>query len=345
MSAPVIAFFNSKGRVGKTSLVYHLSWMYVELGLRVVVADLDPQANLTATFLNEDRLEDLWPRGNHPHTIYACIQPLVALGTDDIAEPHLEQIELEQTGLDAQPSLFRSPLALLIGDLSLSSFEDNLSEAWSQCLNQDERSFRVMSAFWRIIQRASTEHKADVVLIDVGPNLGAINRSALIAADFVVIPLSPDLFSLQGLRNLGPTLQKWRDGWKERITQYAPSDLALPQGEMRPAGYIIVQHPLRMDRVLQYDRWTARIPEEYREHILNKATNDTLTVRNDPSCLALLKHYYGLMPLAQEAHKPMFYLKPGDGALGAHAKAVQDVYQDFRSLAQHIAQKTNIPLV
>ncbi len=42
MSAPVIAFFNNKGRLGQTSLVYHLSWMYVELGLRVVVADLDP---------------------------------------------------------------------------------------------------------------------------------------------------------------------------------------------------------------------------------------------------------------------------------------------------------------
>jgi hypothetical protein len=50
------------------------------------------------------------------------------------------------------------------------------------------------------------------------------------------------------------------------------------------------------------------------------------------------------MPLAQEAHKPMFYLKPADGAIGAHTKAVQGAFLDFRSLAQEIAQRTNIQL-
>ena len=56
-----IAFFNNKGGVGKTSLVYHLSWMYADLGLSVVAADLDPQANLTSMFLGDERLEQLWP--------------------------------------------------------------------------------------------------------------------------------------------------------------------------------------------------------------------------------------------------------------------------------------------
>ena len=37
-----LAFFNTKSRVGKTSLVYHLAWMYAELGVRVIAADLDP---------------------------------------------------------------------------------------------------------------------------------------------------------------------------------------------------------------------------------------------------------------------------------------------------------------
>ncbi len=60
MNPPVIAFFNNKGGVGKTSLVYHLAWMYHDLGLRVLVADFDPQANLTAAFLAEERLEEIW---------------------------------------------------------------------------------------------------------------------------------------------------------------------------------------------------------------------------------------------------------------------------------------------
>ena len=45
MSIPVISFFNNKGGVGKTSLVYHLSWMFSDLGMKVLAADLDPQSN------------------------------------------------------------------------------------------------------------------------------------------------------------------------------------------------------------------------------------------------------------------------------------------------------------
>ncbi len=201
MTVPVVAFFNNKGGVGKTSLVYHLSWMFADLGVRVVAADLDPQANLTAAFLDEDRLEELWPDNGHPNTIYGSIRPLMG-GTGDIADPYIEEIN--------------EFLAILPGDLALSGFEDDLSEVWPKCMDSDERSFRVISAFWRISQKAAHATGASVILVDLGPNLGAINRAALIASDYVVVPLSPDLFSLQGLRNLGPTLRRWRGQWEQR---------------------------------------------------------------------------------------------------------------------------------
>jgi chromosome partitioning protein len=60
-----VAFFNNKGGVGKTSLVYHLAWMYADLEYQVLAADLDPQANLTAAFLDEDGLERIWAADNH----------------------------------------------------------------------------------------------------------------------------------------------------------------------------------------------------------------------------------------------------------------------------------------
>ena len=55
MTVPVLTFFNNKGGVGKTSLVYHLAWMLSDSGYRVLACDLDPQANLTSAFLNEDQ--------------------------------------------------------------------------------------------------------------------------------------------------------------------------------------------------------------------------------------------------------------------------------------------------
>jgi chromosome partitioning protein len=74
-----IVFFNNKGGVGKTTLVYHLAWMYADLGVKVLAADLDPQANLTAMFLSEERLEQLWPDAqSHPDSIVGAFQPILS---------------------------------------------------------------------------------------------------------------------------------------------------------------------------------------------------------------------------------------------------------------------------
>lgn len=73
----VVAFFNNKGGVGKTTLLYHVTHMLAELNEQVLVADLDPQANATTMLLQEDRLEELWPEGEHPQTIYGAMRPII----------------------------------------------------------------------------------------------------------------------------------------------------------------------------------------------------------------------------------------------------------------------------
>ena len=324
-----IAFFNNKGGVGKTSLVYHLAWMYAELGVNVIAADLDPQANLTSMFLAEDRLEALWPDGDHPESLLGAVAPILR-GLGDIRDPHVEPVS--------------DLLGLVAGDLALSRFEDRLSAAWPGCLDRDEAAFRTVSSFHRILARASSERGADLVLIDVGPNLGAINRSAIIAANFVVVPLASDLFSLQGLRNLGPTLRDWRHGWQDRLGR-RPSDpdLDLPAADMAPAGYIVMQHAVRADRpVMAYRRWVERIPAVYQTEVLDISDPACPPVESDPNCLAMLKHYRSLMPMAQDVLKPMFHLKAADGALGGHIYAVRDCFEDFKNLALSIANRCEL---
>jgi cellulose biosynthesis protein BcsQ len=330
MKPPIIAFFNNKGGVGKTSLVYHLAWMYFDLGLNVIAADLDPQANLTAAFIDEDRLEEVWEGNNSYNTIFRCVQPLLK-GTGDIAMPELERIE--------------DGLSLFIGDLQLSGFEDELSSQWPDCLDGKERAFRVISAFWRLLDGAANQSSADLVLVDLGPNLGAINRAALIAADYIIVPLSPDLFSLQGLKNLGPTVARWRKEWEARIEKNPANDLELPQGRMEAIGYIILQHGVRFDRpVKAFQRWIERIPIIYQDKVLQNPQTQVFDVASDPNRLALIKHYQSLMPMAQESHKPIFHLKPADGAIGAHLSAVRNVHYDFKELAEKIANQIDLSL-
>ena len=324
-----IAFFNNKGGVGKTSLVYHLSWMYAELGASVIAADLDPQANLSAMFLSERRLEEVWPESEHPKSILGTVSPILK-GIGDIAEPHVEEVA--------------ERLGLVIGDLGLSSFEARLSSAWPDCLGGDEAAFRIESAFHRTILKAAQIQAANLVLVDVGPNLGAINRAAIIAADFVVFPLGPDLFSLQGLRNLGPTLRDWRRQWGQRREKTpAGSNLSLPSGRIEPAGYVVMQHAVRAGRpVKAYDRWMNKIPGVYRTETLSQKGSSPIGTDEDEYCLATLKNYRSLMPMAQDVRKPMFHLKAADGALGGHTYAVADCYSDFERLARSIAHRCAI---
>jgi hypothetical protein len=67
-------------------------------------------------------------------------------------------------------------------------------------------------------------------------------------------------------------------------------------------------------------------------------------VDEDPNRPALLEHYRSLMPLAQEARKPIFHLEPADGAIGSHAVAAHNVYRDLEQLAVAIAERTSLHL-
>jgi chromosome partitioning protein len=323
----IVAFFNNKGGVGKTTLVYHLAWMMSELGKTVVVADLDPQANLSAMFLSNDILAN---RIEDKKTIMSALQPLIS-GTGDVSEVNLETMNQN--------------LHLIIGDLALASYEDRLSDSWQKTLGGDQVAFRNISAFYRIIKKAGESVDADIILIDVGPNLGAINRAALIAADSIIIPVSADLFSIQGMTNLGNALKKWRKDWRKRFEENEDADLEIPMGKMETSGYILSQHGVRASRPVQaYLKWAKRIPIVYRKDILGLDIdeNQEIKIEGDEYCLGLLKHYQSLMPMSMEVNKPIFMLKPGDGAIGAHFNAVRKVYDDFKEIAMVVFQKLGI---
>lgn len=92
----IIAFFNNKGGVGKTSLVYHLAYMFAEMGRKVLAVDLDPQANLTSMFLDDERLIELWEQ-NQGYTIVDGLDPLMKRTGDILAlepEPIIDTLSL-----------------------------------------------------------------------------------------------------------------------------------------------------------------------------------------------------------------------------------------------------------
>lgn len=156
-------------------LAYHLAHMLAQMGFGVLAVDLDPQPDLTAGFLDTERIEALWstPGG----TVWDGVRHT---GKADGAEP-------------VSPVHAHDKLALLPGDPALGEFEDIVSLQGTP--------------FHDIITAAGRTISADIALIDLAPGVGPINRSALAAADKVMLALTIDAFSLHGLSSFGLRLR------------------------------------------------------------------------------------------------------------------------------------------
>ena len=155
-----------------------------------------------------------------------------------------------------------------MGDLALSGSEDELNSQWPDSLDRKPRAFRVLSAFWRVIEHAAREREARLVLIDVGPNLGAvIGRADRRRARGDPVGPRPVFASRPQEPRSDPASLACR---MVRTARPKPRRRSLdPRRRHAPAGYIVMQHAVRLDRpVKAYDRWMARIPAVYREAVL-----------------------------------------------------------------------------
>jgi cellulose biosynthesis protein BcsQ len=302
--------------------------MFALRGRRVIAVDLDPQTDLTDMILPSDHTESLRLAGSAP-TVYSAIRPLID-GTGSLNA--------------SVPQSISDRLALIPGDLRLSEIEEQLSDQWTRCLIGDAHAFMITAAFDQILRSGGSDQNADIGLIDVAPSLSAINRCALIAADFVVIPISADLKSIRAMEHLGPRLRTWRLEWKNRQDN-APQNLppGLPRGAMQPIGYVASRYSLLGGRLTkQHEYWLDQARQIYAEAVLDAPSFPSSEGGEDQNRLALLKDYQSLMPIAREARKPMFLLNPADGAVGGFQAAVQDCFRDFDRLARTIEERIGL---
>ena len=94
--------------------------------------------------------------------------------------------------------------------------------------------------------------------------------------------------------------------------------------------------------MLAYDRWLRRIPAEFHRSVLGEG-DPTVAPHGDVYQLASLRNYRSLVPLAQDARKPMFDLRAADGALGSTSRLVQTCYREFEQLANEVMSAAKVP--
>lgn len=320
--AKTISIFNNKGGVGKTTYMYHVCHMLARRNLNVLMVDCDSQCNLTAYSLADSEIRKSWSDAGN--SIYQNIEPVYKT-TGDVR--------------DRAPFKLRAPgnLYLIPGDLRLSNFEDLLGDTWNSAKGGSEPALRAQSAIHRYIQRVVEKVKADLVLLDLGPNLGALNRSVLATSDYFITPVAPDLFSIQGTENLGNKLVTWRKEWDQCNAAWA-GDLSIPQGRPKYLGYVVQMHNMRNNSeegmTAGWSIYGKELEPAIRENIVRKlkAYNQVIEWDDGEFKLGQIPNLHSLVPYSLEARKPVFDCGSADGLRGAHIRKAADAGEHFEGM-------------
>jgi chromosome partitioning protein len=301
-----ISVFNNKGGVGKTTFLFHIAHRLADQNHRVLIVDCDSQCNLTAYALDDRAIERAW--ATEGNSIYRLIEP-VARTIGDIR--------------NRAPVRLNERLYLLPGDLLLSNFEDRLGDTWNSAKGGSEADLRAQSAIFRAIQNAAEKAHAQIILIDLGPNLGALNRAVLGGTDYMIVPISPDLFSIRGTENLGSKLETWRREWDQCNAAWTGTDLLIPKGRPKFLGYVIQQHNIRNNAAGMTMGWQIfgnRVEKAVRENIVRRLLPlDQVVVRPDDDYnIGKIPNLHSLIPYSMESRKPVYKCTSADGLRGAH---------------------------
>lgn len=311
-----VCFFNNKGGVGKTTLVANLaSQLSFSLGAKILVVDADPQCNLTQYVLSDEEFSDIYHVDDDPRTIYSVIHPL-SIGKGYSSKLPIR--EAKNFGFD-----------VVIGDPRLALKEDLLAQDWRDAKAGGTRGLRTTFVFSDLIDKAKDDY--DFVFFDMGPSLGAINRSILLAANYFLVPMSIDIFSIWAVKNIGEAVRIWQAELENgmRLAE-DPSEVEFShlKRKIKLLGYVTQQHKEKSEggntRVVEaYRSIQNRLPSE----VSNRLGGFYPKIDFEPH-LGDVKHLASLAPKSQTLHTPMINVSL-KGNYTRLRKQARDIYSEI----------------
>jgi chromosome partitioning protein len=320
----ILSIFNNKGGVGKTTYMFHIAHLLSRQphNRKVLIVDCDSQCNVTSYALDDTTIQASWqPNGN---SVFRVIEPVYE-GLGDFAQ--------------ILPTQLANNLFLVPGDLNLSLYEDRLGDTWNSAKGGSRPDIRIQTAIFRYINWCIEQLEIDLVLIDLGPNLGALNRTLISSSDLFITPLAADLFSLKGTENLGNKLLVWASEWSQIRNAYTANDITIPNGTPNFLGYVLQQHNIRDNASGMTRGWQIfanQIAPTITTNIINKLTPlNQVVVRADYN-LGQIPNLHSLIPYSLNAKKPVFDCTHRDGLTGAHITAARESVNHFTDIVNTI---------
>ncbi|MCL2778687.1 MAG: ParA family protein [Polyangiaceae bacterium] len=314
--------------MGKTTLACNVaSCLALEHKLNVLLVDADPQCNATQLVLPEELTEQIYHTGGSGvDSLNEVLKPLLA----GDASPN---VGFTPAAADTN----RFGVSVLPGHPQIALLEDQLSQGWTNLIGGNLGGARVSN--WNTHLLCNIQPKYDLIVYDVGPSLGALNRSVLLGVDFFVAPMGCDIFSLIGIANIAEWLTRWHQQYEtglaqceqnhgKELWQYAIKKSASEMS--RFVGYTVQQYITKTIRnkkrpTSAYEQILEEIPANIQEHLTGMVGG---SLRQENLRLGDVPHMYSLVPLAQSARAPIHQLVSGDGLNGGQFSQ-QDDYKEF----------------
>ncbi len=327
-----LCFFNNKGGVGKTTLACNVASYIAETeNLNVLLIDGDPQCNATQLVLPDETTEQLYDAPSGLPDMDTLKQVLGPLLKGDASLKATHQI--------AGPNTNRFGISVIPGHPHVALLEDRLSTAWTQFMGSDLGGARVSNWNTQLLSHLKSQY--DLIIFDVGPSLGALNRSILIGVDYFLAPMGCDIFSLIGIENIADWIAQWRNYYDQAYAQvisrhettldeYAREVRASSGLMARFVGYTVQQYITKTIREEKratgaYEAILKKIPSQIATS-LGPFVAPRLTI--DETRLGDVPHMFSLVPLAQTAHTPIHKLTGREGLSGGQYQQ-QRQYQEF----------------
>ncbi|WP_082765960.1 ParA family protein [Azotobacter vinelandii] len=324
-----IAFFNNKGGVGKTTLLCNLAAsLSIAQKKKVLVIDADPQCNASAYLLPDKQLEEILLTNGHQ-------------SIDSFYDP-VRKGEGYAAGI---PTIFRSErfeVDVIVGDPKLSIREDLLATDWAATRNGEHRGFQTTFALRELISRLQDY---DYIMVDMGPSLGALNRSVLLAVDYFLMPLSVDIFSMMAVSNILKSFKNWKFSLEGALARYAAEEGhsykargADVSWELQFAGYVMQQYTAKKKE-------GVRQAVDAFENIISKQKQELEELCRFFGCdssdvnLGEVPTLSSVVPLSQQAHAPIFDLGAKDGIVGSHYIRVEEAGGFYHAIAEKFSQR------